>query len=149
MPYASLNEIYGEDFTKQTTNNFIPNKYKNITNNIINYNNDDNIEKFYDIDDSNLDNLDDFDYSDDEFIEEKENFNNTDNFNCNKFLYHLSVCEKCRNFAKKKFHNPNKIIKIPRKNKSDEILDIALFIISGIFLLFLLDIFLKLGKRIS
>lgn len=149
MPYASLDEIYGEDFIKQTRSNLIPDKYKDITNNIINYNNytdnyDNNIENFYDIDDSKLENLDD---SDDDYIDEE--FDNKDAQNCNKFLYHLSICEKCREFAKKKFHNPNNIIKISRKKTSDEILDIALFIISGIFLLFLLDIFIKLGKYIK
>ena len=160
MPYASLSEIYGASFANSLQDKPTMNKYDEITNNIVNYNKDTqysvegnkNIENFYDIDQENLENLDsDSDSDSDSDDEEEENyqdepFGNQDSQYCNRFLYHLSICGKCREFIRKKFGSERKIVEVPRKSNQDEFLDIALYIITGIFMLFLLDLFLKLGK---
>ncbi len=165
MSYSSLLEAYGQDFVDSVTKSQLTNKYQDITNNIVNYNqtsipseysanqSKDNIENFYDIDQENLNNLDnDSDSesdSDDEESYKDEPFDNMDRDYCNKFLYHLSICSRCREFVKKRFGSGKKIIEMPRKSNQDEFLDIALYIITGIFMLFLLDIFLKLGKYLG
>lgn len=161
MVFASLEEVYGQSFVDSITKPQLTNKYQDITNNIVDYNKSsipseyskNNIENFYDIDQDNLDNLDnDSDSesdSDDDETYKDEGFDNMDKDYCNKFLYHLSICSSCREFVKKRFGNGKKIIEMPRKSNQEEFLDIALYIITGIFMLFLLDIFLKLGKYLG
>ena len=161
MPYASLDEVYPGFIKNSSTKDNI---YSDITNNIINYNKDtqypeNNIENFYDINEQKLDNIDNFNNeveseaedsdSDNEVDYQDENFEDLDKEYCNRFLYHLSICNSCREFIRKKFGVRRKIVQIARKNSKDEILDIALYIITGIFMLFLLDLFLKLGKYLG
>lgn len=62
---------------------------------------------------------------------------------CLKILDHISKCEKCRKFIIEKFEiNP----KDPKEKGKEEMLDIVIYILSGIFVLYLLDSFMSLGK---
>lgn len=64
---------------------------------------------------------------------------------CSSILQHLSKCVKCRQFVQQKF--------VPEKNheeeedEDDEYLDLAIYIVTGIFILFILDMLMKFGKR--
>jgi len=65
---------------------------------------------------------------------------------CLRFLSHISKCEKCRNFIIKKFNiQPEN----PEQKNREEMLDIAIYILTGVFVLFLLDSFMNLGKYLK
>ena len=65
---------------------------------------------------------------------------------CIRFLDHISKCEKCRNFIIKKFNiQPEN----PEQKNREEMLDIAIYILTGVFVLFLLDSFMNLGKYLK
>ena len=65
---------------------------------------------------------------------------------CLRFLSHISKCEKCRNFIIKKFNiQPES----PEQKNREEMLDIAIYILTGVFVLFLLDSFMNLGKYLK
>ena len=65
---------------------------------------------------------------------------------CLRFLDHISKCEKCRNFIIKKFNiQPEN----PEQKNREEMLDIAIYILTGVFVLFLLDSFMNLGKYLK
>ena len=65
---------------------------------------------------------------------------------CLRFLSHVSKCEKCRNFIIKKFNiQPES----PEQKNREEMLDIAIYILTGVFVLFLLDSFMNLGKYLK
>lgn len=70
----------------------------------------------------------DFDYEDDE-----------EKILCEDILQHVESCESCR----------KKLIKSYPYNVPDNILNTLIFIIFGIFILFLIDIFVKLGKYLN
>ncbi len=151
MPsYASLDEVF-PDWNKQGDSTEDDNMYKDITNNIVDYNKTDQVAAQYRSDIENFENYKNFEDSDSDSdddwqeneIEEFEN-DQAEDKNCSKFLYHLSVCKKCRGFAKQKFGS-ERIIET-KKTKRDEFLDIAIYIITGIFILFLLDILVKIKK---
>lgn len=73
-----------------------------------------------------------YDFSDDdEYIK--------DVISCDDILAHLSKCESCR----------SKVVKKYPYNLPDNILNTLIFVIFGIFILFLIDIFVRLGKYIS
>lgn len=65
---------------------------------------------------------------------------------CLKFLDHISKCEKCREFIAKKF---NLTPKTTEDKKREDMLDVAIYILTGVFVLFLLDSFMNLGKYLK
>ena len=67
---------------------------------------------------------------------------------CSSILKHLSQCEKCRQFVKQKFAPSRPIHKEEEEEEeNDEYLDLAIYVITGIFILFLLDMLLKFTKK--
>ena len=74
---------------------------------------------------------------------EKISINLDDNDDCMKLLDHMSKCEKCREFIMKKM---NLYPKTTEDKKREEMLDVAIYILTGVFVLFLLDSFMNLGK---
>ena len=70
----------------------------------------------------------------------------TEESDCLKFLDHISKCEKCRNFMMKKLKLTPET---PEQKNREEMLDIAIYILTGVFVLFLLDSFMSLGKFIK
>ena len=75
-----------------------------------------------------------------------ENFNNEPSIkDCEDFIRHLEKCRKCRMMLIKKF----KLDKNPEDYKRDEYLDIVIYGLTGIFLLFLIDIILNFGKKLG
>lgn len=77
----------------------------------------------------------------------KESFDNNDvsTRECEKFLNHLEKCQRCRIFLIKKFNLDKK----PEDIKREQYLDIIIFGLSGIFVLFLLDMVLNIGKNLK
>ena len=67
---------------------------------------------------------------------------------CSSILTHLSKCEKCRNFVRQKFAPQKPQQEVEEEQKDDEYLDLAIYIVTGIFILFVLDMLLKFGKRL-
>lgn len=82
-----------------------------------------------------------------EKIGNKENFNNKEPTlkECEDFLIHLEKCSHCRMFLIKKFNLDKK----PEDIKREKYLDIVIFALSGIFMLFLVDIILDFGKKLK
>jgi hypothetical protein len=80
-------------------------------------------------------------------IKKKENFTTGQNEieQCEKFIEHLSKCSRCRQFLIKKLN----LDKNPDDIKREQYLDLAIFTLSGIFVLFLLDIVLNFGKSLN
>ena len=74
----------------------------------------------------------------------KENFENEIK-QCEDFIEHLASCSRCRQFLIKKL----KLDKKPDDIKREQYLDLAIFSLSGVFLLFLLDMVLNLGKSLN
>ena len=74
-----------------------------------------------------------------------EKFSNLGKYqnDCSSILKHLSHCEKCREFVRGKFAP----IRETEENKDDEYLDLAIYIVTGIFILFIIDILIKFKKR--
>ena len=64
---------------------------------------------------------------------------------CSSILQHLSQCSKCRKFVQSKFA-PQKP-ETEEDEENDEYLDLAIYIVTGIFVLFILDMLMKFGKR--
>ena len=86
---------------------------------------------------------------DNEHNQPKQDFitlKNTEQSDCLKFLDHISKCEKCRDFIIKKF---NLTPETPEQKNREEMLDIAIYILTGVFVLFLLDSFMSLGKYLK
>jgi len=173
MPYASINEVYGDNFGKTKRNEkreVRENNYSTITENITKYNEPQpdssfgsKLEDFYgDMSQNKLveDDGDDFEYlyeddSDDESDfeidedeEKTERFTGAAKNSCSKMLFHLSKCSKCRKYVMEKFQIEKQEVSIAKKSTRDELLDIAIYIITGIFILFLLDIIVRLGKNL-
>lgn len=85
----------------------------------------------------------------DEKIEKFTNENSYGKYQteCSSILTHLSHCEKCRNFVRQKFA-PAKKEEHQEEEKEEEYLDLAIYIVTGIFILFVLDMLMKFGKRL-
>jgi type III secretory pathway component EscR len=158
ISYTSLDDLYKTDNkTKEKTN-----KYDSIIKNLIQSNKRNNIQNYEIPDPITPPSISIFSpYSQQPIIEKKkekkiekkiennisldknkEKFTNNRN-DCKNFLQHLTKCEKCRNYIfdnlKKKHREENNIIK-------EELLDISIFVLSGIFVLFLVDSLINLGK---
>lgn len=167
MSFAFLDDVYNSDKDE--------NDYGLIVNNILNVDDEpglkkDNFTRFNPVDDqsnelnySNLassSNLDDMsrliekkynkkkteqkENKTTEVPKHKENFKNEIE-QCENFLEHLSKCSRCRQFLIKKF----KLDKNPEDIKREQYLDLAIFTLSGVFILFLLDIVLNFGKSLN
>ena len=67
---------------------------------------------------------------------------------CSNILTHLSICEKCRNFVRQKFAPQKPPEEVEEEKKDEEYLDLAIYIVTGIFILFVLDMLMKFGKRL-
>lgn len=81
-----------------------------------------------------------------EIKNKKENFNNEPSYkDCEDFLRHLEKCQRCRMLLIKKFNLDKK----PEDYKREEYLDIVIYALSGVFLLFLIDIILNFGKNLN
>ena len=167
MNYASLDELYNNPINSRRPNT--ENNYDNIIKKIVySQKNDKNKTNIPDPsgNDENYLNYKDFGDFDNDFqpndLEKKiENFENkkeedtisidlddldNENEKCVKFLDHVSKCEKCRKFIMKKL---NLTTKTKEDKQKEEMLDIVIFILTGIFVLFLLDSFMNLGKYIK
>ena len=163
MPFASLKEVYGDDFVTITENTTTDNTPINSYNSIYNINNarkdnlqessDQNkeVESFVSNYSTKLENYEDLDelYKEEETEDSVlESFQNSteDSNGCGHLIKHLANCPKCRLYLEKYFGKQESIQRYIAKKREDQFLDIAIYIVSGIFLLFLLDIFVRLGK---
>lgn len=65
---------------------------------------------------------------------------------CHVILKHLSECSKCRDFVRQKFISQTPI-EDDGDDSDDEYLDLAIYIVTGVFILFVLDMLMKFGRR--
>lgn len=168
MNYASLSEIYDKPTMTQRQNSYDyiiknlvqtqtsePSKTIPVPTGDSNYTTYKKVENFNNtIEDKVLKDIEtkiDTDYNKPEkkktyisIPEEPERFTNEDD--CMRFLDHMSKCEKCREFVMKKF---NLSPKTNEQKNREEMLDIAIYILTGVFVLFLLDSFMSLGRFIK
>ena len=156
MPFASIKEVYGDDFVV-TTQQQQPFIYKSMLNNNEKYSPEsineevenfvseysDKLENYED-----LENLDEEEFEEDKVIEGFGNETNTDS-DCGHLIEHLAQCPKCRLYLEKHFGGQGNAQKYINKKREDQLLDIAIYVATGIFILFLLDIFVRLGKFVS
>ena len=63
---------------------------------------------------------------------------------CSIILQHLSKCQKCRAYFQQKFTPQHE--QEPEPEETDEYLDLAIYIVTGIFILFALDILIKFNR---
>lgn len=79
-------------------------------------------------------------------VKKIENFNNEPTMKeCEDFIRHLEKCKRCRMMLIKKFNLDKK----PEDYRREEYLDIVIYGLTGIFLLFLIDIVLNFGKKLG
>ncbi len=105
----------------------------------------DNVEKFPSstkklVEDKEIDGLA-YQYYQDFIPDEDDGYETDDELDHGKVLEHIKNCPICQ--SKIKIENKG-ILDIP-----DKVLDILLYTITGIFILFLLDIVLRLGKSLT
>ena len=74
-----------------------------------------------------------------DFMEEDLDYDSDDELECKDVLEHIRTCKVCQ----------SKIIKDQAFTLSDNVLDMLLYTITGIFILFLLDIVLRVGKNLT
>ncbi len=158
MPFASLKEVYGDDFvTTIQQNTQQPNfQYKSLFNGKLDEletspeNINQEIESFVSDYSNGLESYDNSEeYQEEEDYEDLiEGFEDqtTKDINCGHLLEHLAKCPKCRLYLEKHFGKQENIQKYIQRKREDQFLDIAIYIVTGIFILFLLDIFVRLGK---
>lgn len=70
----------------------------------------------------------------------------TEESDCLRLLDHISKCKKCKEFIVKKFKLTPET---PEQKNREAMLDIAIYILTGVFILFLLDSFMSLGKFLN
>ena len=159
MIFGSLNELYKNKNFETPKNNYdyiiknllnsdnrsnknIPDPSMSNKSKYTTYKEIENFENKYNIDkiDEIVDKIENTEKKD----EIKINMN-TDN-SCLEFLDHISKCEKCRNFILKKMNLKSKTEEDMLK---ENMLDITIYILSGIFILFLLNSFINLGKMLK
>lgn len=158
MPFASIKEVYGDDFVVKTQQPFI---YKSMLNNNERYSPEsideevEAVENFvseYSDKLENYEDLEDLYEEEDKVIEGFGNISNTDTHtdsDCGHLIEHLAKCPKCRLYLEKHFGGNGNVQKYINKKREDQLLDIAIYVATGIFILFLLDIFVRLGKFVS
>jgi len=71
--------------------------------------------------------------------EDDIDYDSDDELECKDVLEHIKTCKVCQ----------SKIIKDQAFTLSDNVLDMLLYTITGIFILFLLDIVLRIGKNLT
>jgi|TARA_B100000929_G_scaffold130426_1_gene103243 hypothetical protein len=156
MPFASIKEVYGDDFVV-TTQQQQPFIYKSMLNNNEKYSPEsinEEVENFVSEYSDKLENYEDLenlyeeDFEEDKVIEGFGNETNTDS-DCGHLIEHLAQCPKCRLYLEKHFGGQGNAQKYINKKREDQLLDIAIYVATGIFILFLLDIFVRLGKFVS
>ena len=154
MPFASIKEVYGDDFVVTTQQPFI---YKSMLNNNEKYSPesiDQEVENFVSEYSNKLENYEDLenlyeeDFEEDKVMEGFSNQTNNDS-DCGHLIEHLAKCPKCRLYLEKHFGGQGNAQKYINKKREDQLLDIAIYVATGIFILFLLDIFVRLGKFVS
>lgn len=69
--------------------------------------------------------------------------------NCSEFLKHILVCDNCSFLMKKKFQSIIKYDNIVDKYFTDNIKEILMVILIGIFIILILDIFMKIIKKLK
>lgn len=155
MPFASIKEVYGDDFVVTTQQQ--PFIYKSMLNNNEKYSPEsinEEVENFVSEYSNKLENYEDLenlyeeDFEEDKVIEGFGNETNTDS-DCGHLIEHLAKCPKCRLYLEKHFGGQGNAQKYINKKREDQLLDIAIYVVTGIFILFLLDIFVRLGKFVS
>jgi|TARA_B100001971_G_scaffold215172_1_gene258806 hypothetical protein len=154
MPFASIKEVYGDDFVVTTQQPFI---YKSMLNNNEKYSPesiDQEVENFVSEYSNKLENYEDLenlyeeDFEEDKVMEGFSNQTNNDS-DCGHLIEHLAKCPKCRLYLEKHFGGQGNAQKYINKKREDQLLDIAIYVATGIFILFLLDIFVRLGKFVG
>lgn len=137
MNYAELDEIYESnvlEIKKNQYNDII----KNITNQ--NYYDEKPDEKFlyskYPTPKKKTNKIKEIKVQEDV----KENYENYVDTECDNFLEHILTCEKCKEYILQKYNMKDNSI------NNDDMLDVAIYILTGIFVLFILDSFISLGK---
>lgn len=159
MSFAFLDDVYKDEDDKED--------YGLIVNNILNVNNDEpglkkeNFTRYTPVDDnsnelnySNIENMSKYiekkynekkeGKKENKKIKKKENFKNEIE-ECEEFIKHLSKCSRCRQLLIKKLNlNRN-----PEDIKREQYLDLVIFTLSGVFVLFLLDMVLNFGKNLN
>jgi hypothetical protein len=163
MSFAFLNDVYENKLLTQTEND-----YNEIVNNLLGINNEKKIKKEKDpkkdynytrktevkdftnevINKNNID-INDIEKTS-KYIMNKYDVKNTEKKekepsikDCEDFLKHLERCQRCRFFLIKKLN----LDKNKDEINNEKYLDIVIFALSGIFILFLLDIILDFGKN--
>jgi hypothetical protein len=155
MSYAFLNDVYdiNQNKEKETDYGLIVSNILDIEDNKPGLKNDLLYTKFTPIEDqsnelnySNLEKMSS--YIEDKYLtnseKKKENFQNEMD-ECINFIKHLEKCKKCRQFLIKKFNLDKK----PEDIKREQYLDIVIFTLSGIFVLFLFDMIFNFGKSLN
>jgi hypothetical protein len=124
------NEKYSPESIDQEVENFVS-EYSN------------KLENYED-----LENLYEEDFEEDKVMEGFSNQTNNDS-DCGHLIEHLAKCPKCRLYLEKHFGGQGNAQKYINKKREDQLLDIAIYVATGIFILFLLDIFVRLGKFVG
>ena len=137
MSYALLSEAYkiGDEKVKET--NF---KQRPEINRIVEP--FDNVQKFPPSNETiNKDHQDGLAYQYYQDFEAEEAYDSDDELECMDVLEHIKNCKVCQSKIIQEKRGP---LDIP-----DNVLDILLYTITGIFILFLLDIVLRVGKNLT
>ena len=154
MSYASLAELWpgfvvSDKFKKFT--NTLPNNYKRLIdmNNDFEYNRggnaSDGIKKV--IEPVFYEKSREYPLKKDKGIEKFTNMSPENKYasECSIILQHLSGCNKCRAYFQDKFAPQDKDEEV-KEEENDEYLDLAIYIVTGIFILFALDILIKFNR---
>ena len=154
--YANLEDVYNPVTLKRQEN-----KYKKIVSDISSFNRrsgqrdysystrrspmkESFTNKVAKVDNVDNMNLDDLEKMIDSYSRPSKKVIPSSNSSCDDFLEHIKTCKSCRAYVTEKF------AVTPEKSESDknreEMLDIAIYILTGVFVLFLLDSFMNLGR---
>ena len=129
---ALLNEVYGEDFLTSASNIY-PSEFYESHDDMLDNMVDDDLYHSYENEIKKVEKK--------QKIKEKkiETFNN--DFTCDDLNSHLLTCQVCQKNVK------NRYSKLDDSKK--KIIDIFIFLLLGILILFILDIFVRLGKMMK
>lgn len=152
--YANLEEVYNPITLRNQAN-----QYKKIINDISSFNSrgkerdysfttrrKPKKEAFTNKVGTELDqmNLDDLEKMIDSYNKPEKKVTPTSKSTCDNFLEHIKTCKSCRAYVMENF--ASKTVKSDSDKNREEMLDIAIYILTGVFILFLLDTFMGLGK---